>query len=887
MKRTIKPSGSSTPDILILTSVGKKQDTEAFTWPGGQLVRQWVRLLKLNNVAYDYVIPEVKLEKDFYYDYRKEFLKPEVEAYFKQTRELVKELNPKVIVTMGQLATDCFLTDNIKIDAGHAYVFDSIYTNAKIIPTYHPSEMYLEKIRPFWGRLALSKAQEVVNGKEEKPANYVVHNNLLKAEGFFKACRESKEVCIDIESANLTKVFGKGKHDPNTFEDWESLITGIGFSYQPDEAIAFTKADMSTSDWKQVIQFTKEIMENPSIEKIGQNFMYDCAVLWKIYGITIKGPVWDTMFAGNVIYCELPSSLGDQGRLWTYGPTWKGGWHETGEKLRLYCAQDVVNQHRLKYHQIKKLKSINMYDYFVKLHPPLFEHIFETAMRGIKVDTKLRDEMAEKATQYMQPLIDEVKEWAKPYTPPAVTKKRKRDNPKDEIVTSLGEFDPKISAKDFKAKLLYKGIPEKMAKDYYVAKAKDEKAFGHTPGFVYKKAYKVEEVYAKQNFNPKSSKQCVEVLKNAGCKVRKVTRKDGTVSSSTDRLSLLKILDKNKESDEVLGFITNLLILKEGFKLVTSYLTNRIEKDGRWRYHYNPEGTETGRSATKKTQWLTCGNSQNVPRSAFQGIKFKNVFIPDEGYTLVQCDQAAAEARLVAYLADCERLVKIMESGEDPHLHTLAAMYDRDYKELEAIKKDKNHPEHKDILLKRQGIKPIAHGANYNAGPGSVADSFLKEGKKVTRNEAKEKLEAYHKLYPEIRSNYHANIMKQIKEHRSLTTPFGRKRVFMGKIDHATFRTGFAHIPQSMVPHITNLMWLWVVNSDWVKDDKVQVLQMGHDALLMQVKDNYVKPFLKEFIAHGDTIKFSIGRYKDRSIPWDAEVGKRWGQLEEIDINND
>ena len=787
-------------------------------------------------------------------------------------RKNIKRIEPDAIIVVGGNALT-MLTGENSIDRCHGYIYE--FAKIPVIPVLGPQDIFKHKHNFFWINWVFKKAITVVNGHTEKPFSLHTDNSIISGHDFMTKCTKASEVCIDIETMKLDKYFKKNKSDIQKPD--LSIITAIGFSYGPDLSICFSRYDMSPSDWLVVVEWTRTIMEDPKIMKIGQNFNFDAAVLWYLYRITVNGPVWDTMHCFNTMYSELPKALGAQGRLFFYQSAWKDGWKETGLKLRTYCATDVLTQHRLRFYQEEQLKAIpGSYEYFTGMHLKLWAPAFKMSVRGIKVNEERRTSMREEAKTLLEPKVMEVRAWANQFTPPKETKKKPRSPEKDVLVEHSMQFPDKMKRAELN-QLLHKhlGMPLKTAPEYYVAKKKDLK-FGLIIGQLYKKTYGAASSYSAQQFNPKSSTQVLQVLKNAGCKVPSVKKSKDEYGESSSEKSMLKILDRAKDTDEVLQFVANMLYLRKGFKLVTSYLDCAIDTDGRYRCHYNMEGTDTGRSSSRKTQWLTGGNNQNMPRDGFEGIKFKKCFIPDEGYTIVQIDQSAAEARVVAYLAKCNKLIDIMNNGEDPHLHTLAAMQNVTYASLVERKKAKD-PE---LLAERQKIKPVGHGANYGMKAGTLATTMLQGGVSVSIKEADELLEKYHDIYPEIRGNFHTYVRDEIINNRKLVTPFDRTRKFLFKADEHYIRAALAHIPQSTVPHITNMMWLYIESLPY---DDIHVVQMGHDSLLLQIKTSEVNTYIHKIKAYGSTIKFTIGEYNDIIIPWDAEIGPNWGSLKETD----
>ncbi|MCP4719696.1 MAG: DNA polymerase I, partial [Desulfobacteraceae bacterium] len=85
----------------------------------------------------------------------------------------------------------------------------------------------------------------------------------------------------------------------------EAELVGISFSYMDDTGFYIPIAHTHPSNIEQpkkeeILRIFKPILENPEIQKIGQNIKYDYIVLAK-YGIKMTGIVFDTMIASHLL----------------------------------------------------------------------------------------------------------------------------------------------------------------------------------------------------------------------------------------------------------------------------------------------------------------------------------------------------------------------------------------------------------------------------------------------------------------------------------------------------------------------------------------------------------------------------------------------------------
>lgn len=96
---------------------------------------------------------------------------------------------------------------------------------------------------------------------------------------------QQKAFCFDTETTGT---------DANNAE-----LVGLSFSFKIGEAYYIPVTEDQASA-KAIVHEFKEVLENPSIKKIGQNIKYDIIIL-KWYGINVAGELFDTMLAHYLI----------------------------------------------------------------------------------------------------------------------------------------------------------------------------------------------------------------------------------------------------------------------------------------------------------------------------------------------------------------------------------------------------------------------------------------------------------------------------------------------------------------------------------------------------------------------------------------------------------
>ena len=223
-------------------------------------------------------------------------------------------------------------------------------------------------------------------------------------------------------------------------------------------------------------------------------------------------------------------------------------------------------------------------------------------------------------------------------------------------------------------------------------------------------------------------------------------------------------------------------------------------------------------------------------------------------------DLSQAEARVVAYLSNEERLIGVFNEGGDVHIKNASLIFRKHWSE---VNKDE-----------RQLAKKLVHASNYCIGPRKFASEI-----DCSERRAKELLNQYYANFPMIKL-WHRTVDHQLKQTRVLTTPLGRKRMFFGRWGPDLLREAIAYVPQSTVSDLLNY---GLVSMFRGLPDRWQMLMQVHDSIMLQVPDETPHEQVWKFCKHHleRPIKF------DRSslvIPVDVKVGKDWGNMKEVEL---
>jgi DNA polymerase-1 len=134
---------------------------------------------------------------------------------------------------------------------------------------------------------AAQAATAVEGGKniDNVAHQYFLIDNDEKIKDLINQLAQQKAFCFDTETTGI---------DANNAE-----LVGLSFSFEAGKAY-YVPVSSNFESAKATTHLFKNVLENPSIKKIGQNIKYDILIL-KWYGIEVAGELFDTMLAHYLI----------------------------------------------------------------------------------------------------------------------------------------------------------------------------------------------------------------------------------------------------------------------------------------------------------------------------------------------------------------------------------------------------------------------------------------------------------------------------------------------------------------------------------------------------------------------------------------------------------
>jgi DNA polymerase I len=199
-------------------------------------------------------------------------------------------------------------------------------------------------------------------------------------------------------------------------------LVGISFAIKESEGY-YIPVPAQKADAQVIVDIFKPILENPAIIKIGQNIKYDM-IIFKHYGVQVRGLLFDTMLAHYLIEPELRHNMNYMAEsLLNYAPiaiesligkgTKQGSMRDVPlEKIKEYAAEDADITLQLKNALEPKLKNDDLEKLFYEMETPLIPVLADMEYEGIKVDATFLEDYSKVLTAKIIALEEQVIEAA-------------------------------------------------------------------------------------------------------------------------------------------------------------------------------------------------------------------------------------------------------------------------------------------------------------------------------------------------------------------------------------------------------------------------------------------------------------------------------------------
>jgi len=292
-----------------------------------------------------------------------------------------------------------------------------------------------------------------------------------------------------------------------------------------------------------------------------------------------------------------------------------------------------------------------------------------------------------------------------------------------------------------------------------------------------------------------------------------------------------------------------LLRIREASKLqsVVEGLLSEIAGDGRIHTHFQQTVAATGRLSS------TGPNLQNIPIRTEAGKKIRDGFVAGNGFDgILTADYSQIEMRILAHLAEDEKLLEAFASGEDLHSTVASLVF--------GVKANEVTPD-----MRRQ-IKAMSYGLAYG-----LTAFGLSQQLDITPGEASALMENYYKRFGGIR-DYLATVVVEAKKVGYTETLMGRRRYLPDLQSENKFKRDIAeraalNAPiQGSAADIIKLAMLRVDKAMKEAKLKSRLLLQIHDELLFE----YVESEREVLI---ELVKKEMGSAYPLKAPLSVNIG--------------
>lgn len=350
--------------------------------------------------------------------------------------------------------------------------------------------------------------------------------------------------------------------------------------------------------------------------------------------------------------------------------------------------------------------------------------------------------------------------------------------------------------------------------------------------------------HAGEQFNINSPKQMGEILFNKLMLPAKKKTKSGYSTNA-------EVLEGLKNEHPI---IADILEYRKLMKLKSTYVDGLLKvvgKDGRVHSNFKQTETRTGRISSTEP------NMQNIPVRTELGSNLRKFFHAKDGCKLLDADYSQIELRVLAHIANDEKMIEAFNTGADIHTQTASQVF--------GMPMDFVTP------LMRSRAKAVNFGIVYGIGAFSLAQDIG-----VSNKEASEYIKSYLETYSGVK-NYMDNVKKQAAVDGYVSTLFGRRRSLpelaaSNKITKAFGERVAMNMPiQGTAADIIKIAMIKVYESFKAQNLKARLILQVHDELIVECPND-------ELDVAAEILENAMESAAALKVKLEAEVGmgKNW-----------
>ena len=465
-------------------------------------------------------------------------------------------------------------------------------------------------------------------------------------------------------------------------------------------------------------------LEDADLLKVGHNVKYDLKVLAR-HGVTVRGPVFDTMVAHYLLDPEASHKLDDVSSFHlNYRPQPITDLIGTGknaltmdqvpvEDVGPYACEDADIALRLVPVLTEALKAVDdgrgrLLEIAEAIEFPLVPVLAAMEMAGVKVDEAVLADISRQLDGQLTELEAEIYGLAG---------------------REFGIGSPKQIGE-----VLFNDPPtdeERAAYETWVQDVKDNEAG---------------EVAGDPDAKPKTKKQLAEEAPTFGLGLQPLG-KTKTGQPKTDERVLSELAQEHALPALILDW-------RKVSKLKSTYvdkLPELIHPDtGRIHTDFAQTVTATGRLSS------TNPNLQNIPIRTDLGKEIRKAFVAEPEHRLLAADYAQIELRIIASMSGDPDMTRAFAEQQDIHTAAAARVFDVDYDDVTRAQRDR--------------VKQVNYGIPYGISAFGLAQRL-----RIGNGEAQELIDQYRASYPRV-IEFLDGLVEDARRNGYVETLLGRRR---------------------------------------------------------------------------------------------------------------
>ncbi len=404
MSREVGPEGPRTARIMIVGEAPGKDEEEAgrpFVGASGRLLDRMLAEVGINR-SQCYITnvcrvrpPGNKIEAFLQLNRRVPVIGQPVKDGLEKLLADIQDIKPDVIIPLGGTALWA-TTGYTGIEDWAGSQISRLWDRKVgwVIPTYHPAAILRDWSLRNIVMHDLRKAAAISQGRipEEPHRNFQLRPS-------YEAVVATLEWLTEFSSEQPLFL----AVDIETYKRQHIACIGLAWSKNDAICIPLMSVDRASGYWTaeqevNIVRLLREVLTDPDIQIIGQNFSYDAQYIARFWGVLVK-PWFDTMTAQHVCWPGTPKGLDYLSHLycphhvyWKHlGKEWKPGIPE--EQLWHYNCLDCVKTFEVHETLNKLVDKLGLREPF-DFQQSLFEPVVKMMLRGIRFDVDRQAELS-------------------------------------------------------------------------------------------------------------------------------------------------------------------------------------------------------------------------------------------------------------------------------------------------------------------------------------------------------------------------------------------------------------------------------------------------------------------------------------------------------------